>query len=217
MSEPTPLNPLLMLRAITKDTRFTASESRFLSNAVLHTDNDSRKVRYSIGATAREVEVSGKTGSRAIRKAEESGYFANVNRYRTKDGTVVDVWFKSLPPTGQQDGRVGEATGQEDGRVPTGQATGQEDGPSTPSTPYFYRASDLAVPFLADEEATGQENGRVEKKPCGCTPGLSCPTCRGDVVRPQRHPDFKLKGWHDDHLERDEALNEYGEPLGIDY
>jgi hypothetical protein len=36
-------------------------------------------------------------------------------------------------------------------------------------------------------------------------------------VRPQKHSDFKLKGWHDDHLERDEKLNEYGEPLGLDY
>lgn len=66
-------------------------------------------------------------------------------------------------------------------------------------------------------QVVAAETQVVERKPCACTPGLSCPTCRGDVARPQRHPDFKLKGWHDDHLERDENLNEYGEPLGLDY
>ena len=171
----TGLNPLLMIKAVTRDERFTASEARFLCNAVLHADNESRKVRYSIAATAREVGVSNKTGSRAISKAEEFGYFATVNRYRTKTGTVVDAWFKSLPPTGQEDSRVEEATGQ-------------EDSPSTQtsipiSLPSTFTSSPSLVSHKEGDEQVLYPCFECGEAPCDCAPVFA--TCEWHTSYPQ--------------------------------
>lgn len=205
--------------------------------AVLRTDNATRKVRASLATLAKDAgyQPNAATGVFADANEPVMRYFEKVERHPRR----TDLWFQ---PSNRLTLRVSHAESEppSDGarltlRVST---THAESDPSaslcstsaSPTSP-LVRPSDLSdeqaedtatpagplttEPLSQQGQAPEVEEG--EKKPCGCTPGLSCPTCRGDVVRPQKHPDFRLKGWHDDHLERDEKLNEYGEPLGLDY
>lgn len=84
------------------------------------------------------------------------------------------------------------------------------------------QAQDFATPAgpLPDEPlsqaSTTPAEEREGTKPCDCIVGLSCPECRGDVPVPSKYSEAKLKEFHDRRL-GEEGLNEYGEPLGLDY
>lgn len=103
------------------------------------------------------------------------------------------------------------------------------------SQSHLTRPSELASSLAGDEEAedTATPAGPLPKeplspapsapaeeveatKPCGCHSHSSCPDCRGDVPVPSKYSEAKLKEFHDRRL-GEEGLNEYGEPLGLDY
>jgi len=220
----------------------TPAEAKWLQGAVLATDNDTRKVRLSIEGIAEKAKVSRKTGSRAVSTGERRGYFERVDRYRDKKGrTITDLWFNPFPPARDNKSLV-EDTGDKKSPVNVGQDRGRDGGQevppsttSTPSTSLLPPCFCHGQPNCPDEQALDSETpsgplpeeplslqGQAaeaqvdEKKPCGCPADGSCPTCRGDVVRPSRYGPKKLKEFRDREL-RDEGLNEYGEPLGIDY
>lgn len=213
-SNQTPLNPFVMVMAINDDTRFTTSERVALIRAVKHADNQTRLVHMSQAGIAAAVGVSRHTVQRAYAKAVTLGYFSGMRQRQNERGhKVTDYWFTSQPPHG-----AGERSGSEE---PKEEATVQE---STPSTSLLLTSKGL--PSMPQESA---------KAPCFhcdggcklCRPELcwdhggiyrngECAHCFNIASRERaetKHSEHVRKGWHDDGLEQNEHLDEYGEPL----
>lgn len=125
---------------------------------------------------------------------------------------------------------VPQSTVTPDGTPSTSQLSTTRSHPS-----FLVRPSEVASPLTGDEKAgdtatpsgplpekplsataTAQAEESEEIKPCGCLADSSCPTCRGDAPVPSKYSEAKLKGFHDRRL-GEEGLNQWGEPLGLDY
>ena len=222
-NDQTPLKPFVMVMAINDDTRFTPGERVALIRAVKHADNQTRLVRMSQSGIAAAIEVSRHTVQRAYAKADRFGYFSDKRQRRNERGhKVTDYWFMSQPPHGAGEHLEGtpHGAGERIGGEEMAQAMVQE---STPSTSLILTSKG---PSSMPHESTGA--------PCFCDGG--CELCRAELCwdhgaayrkgecdhcfrvasREQaeaKHSEQARKGWHDDGLERNEQLDEYGEPL----
>ena len=218
-----PMNPLVMVMAINDDTRFTSGERVALIRAVKHADNQTRLVHMSQSGIAAAIEVSRHTVQRAYAKADRFGYFSGKRQRRNARGhKVTDYWFTSQPPHGAGERLEDAPHGAREhiGGEETEQAMVQE---STPSTSLI----------LTSKGHPSKPHENTEP-PCFCDDG--CELCRADLCwdhgatyrkgechhcfnaesrerAEAKHSEQARKGWHDDGLERNEQLDEYGEPL----
>ena len=225
--------PLDAQRAIRDDGDLRKPEKAMLWAAVLRTDNGSRKVRASLAMLAKDAgyQPNAATAVFAESNAAVMRYFEKVERQPRRN----DLWFRPSDRLTGSDTHENRESLSEGAAVTSGVI--ETHVPRDPSA--FTSAPSLLRPSAFDSSEPGGEQAQPRAtppgppreepapvnstavaeeaaKPCGCPDGVSCPTCRGEVPVPSKYSEAKLKEFHDRRL-GEEGLNEYGEPIGLDY
>lgn len=215
----TEFKPLDFLRTIDADDGLDVYEYALLNAAARGTDNATFKVRRSLSALGKMSKMKRQTASDLLERPHVARYFSAIERLPRR----VDLWIRQEPAplvrgtdmAAEEDEDIEHVRGADKPCTPGGQGMSVGRTPSALSTsicPPCFQCGQAAC-ACSTEPAP-----EVEKKPCGCVlDGGSCPTCRGDAPTVERHPEWQRKQWRDNDLEQNEGLNEYGEPLGLDY
>lgn len=196
-------------------------------SAVLRTDNATRKVRASLSVLARDAGLHRNTATAAFAETNTKvlRYFEKVVRRERR----IDLWFHPSDhlATGSMHSTCArEPDEDEDGDAQHMGGDAQDVGKGLHSTcapsaslpksaiTSFIKPSSLQVgENVSDTESAAEDDIPDDTRPCGCSGGMSCPECRGDVQRASRHTPEKLKMFHDQQAERDEGIGVDGTPI----